>query len=287
MPLRIHALLFMIFTLLAGQLAAEIPKPEKIQLWPEGKSPVAPGEFENSPATLTIYRPSKPNGTAIIICPGGGYGSVVGAEGAPIANWLNTQGITGLVLKYRLPKGNPHRPLLDALHAIRLTRHKAKSWSLDSKRIGIMGFSAGGHLAAMASTKFDLGEGKNTDPVQRESSRPDFAVLIYPVITMGEHTHSGSKRNLLGANPSPEITKLYSNEHQVTAHSPPAFLAHAADDKPVPPINSELFYQALLAKKIPAKYLSLASGGHGLNGYQGPMWEAWKTQSMKWLTELK
>ena len=285
----IQAALATIIIGLPGSLPAKDAEklaPETIKLWPEGKAPAGAGEFENAHATLTIFRPQKPNGTAIVICPGGGYGTVVGAEGAPIAKWLNTQRITGIVLKYRLPKGNPHRPLSDVRQALRITRMRAGDWSLKPDRIGVMGFSAGGHLAAMAATKFDPGEGKTTDPVLRQSSRPDFAILVYPVITMGPDTHRGSRNNLLGRDPGEELIRLYSNELHVTSNTPPTFLAHAADDRPVPPSNSEKFRDALLAKKVPVKYLPLASGGHGLNGYKGPMWDAWQAQSMQWLTGL-
>lgn len=285
----IQAALTSIVLSLTGSLSADETEklaPETIKLWPEGKAPLGDGEFEKANATLTIFRPQKPNGTAIVICPGGGYGQVVGGEGAPIAKWLNTQGIVGIVLNYRLPKGNPHRPLSDVRRALRMTRSRSEDWNLKSDRIGVMGFSAGGHLAAMAATKFDLDARKSSDPVRQESSRPDFAILVYPVITMGPGTHAGSRNNLLGPNPSDKLIRLYSNELLVTANTPPTFLAHAADDRPVPPINSEKFRDALFAKKVPAKYLPLASGGHGLNGYKGPMWDAWQTQSMQWLTAL-
>jgi acetyl esterase/lipase len=286
MKRKIRTALTALILAITGALSADEVASETIKLWPEGKAPTRAGVFENGNATLTIFRPQKPNGTAIVICPGGGYGQVVGAEGAPIAKWLNTQGIVGIVLKYRLPKGNPYRPLSDVQRALQLTRSRATDWNLKEDRIGVMGFSAGGHLAAMAATKFEPGEGKTTDPIKRQRSRPDFAILVYPVITMGSDTHGGSRNNLLGPNPSEELIRLYSNELHVTGKTPPTFLAHAADDGPVPPSNSEMFQKALLAKNIPAKYLPLASGGHGLNGYQGPMWDAWQTQSMRWLTDL-
>lgn len=273
----------------AGPLAAENPEnptPQTIALWPTGEAPLGEGQFEEAKATLTIFRPQKPNGTAIVICPGGGYASVVHGEGAPIARWLNEQGIVGLVLKYRLPNGNPHRPLSDVQRALRLTRLRAVEWHLESDRLGVMGFSAGGHLAAMAATKFDLGEATADDPIDRQSCRPDFAILVYPVITMGPDTHGGSRNNLLGPNPEEESIRRYSNELNVTTHTPPTFLAHAVDDKLVPSRHSEMFQNALLAKDVAVKYLPLARGGHGLNGYQGPMWDAWQTQSMQWLTGL-
>ncbi|MEN8678870.1 MAG: alpha/beta hydrolase [Akkermansiaceae bacterium] len=260
--------------------------PEPIKLWPEGKAPLGDGKFENADPTITVFRPEKPNGTAFVIAPGGGYARVVKGEGAPIAKWLNTHGITGFVLDYRLPKGNPNRPLLDVKRALRMTRMRATDWDLKTDRIGIIGFSAGGHLASMAVTKYDLGEGKTTDPIQRESSRPDFAILVYPVITMGEGTHRGSRKNLLGAEPSGELIQRYSNELHITAKTPPTYLVHAIDDVVVPASNSEGFHKALVANKVPTKYLPLPRGGHGLNGYKGPMWDAWQTRSMEWLSAL-
>lgn len=275
------AILSALTVTLSGQQA-----PETIKLWPEGKAPFGDGNFENANSTITVFRPEKPNGTAFVIAPGGGYGQVVKGEGAPIAKWLNTHGITGVVLNYRLPKGNPQRPLSDVKRALKMTRMRASDWNLKGDQIGIIGFSAGGHLASMAITKFDLGEGKSADPIQRQSSRPDFAILVYPVITMGEGTHKGSLRNLLGDKPGDDLIKLYSTELQITANTPPTYLAHALDDRLVPASNSENFYKALLEKNTPAKYLPLPRGGHGLNGYKGPMWDAWQTQSMEWLGQL-
>lgn len=276
---------FAIIFILAANLSAQ-QSHKIIKLWPEGKAPVGGGNFEQANATLTIFHPERPNGTAFVITPGGGYGQVVKGEGAPIAKWLNTHGITGVVLNYRLPKGNPLRPLFDVKRALRMTRMRAADWNLQADRIGIIGFSAGGHLASMAVTKYDLGESKTTDPIQRQSSRPDFAILVYPVITMGEGTHKGSRQNLLGADPSEDLMKLYSNELHITRKTPPTYLAHAIDDHVVPASNSEKFHQALVAKNIASKYLPLPRGGHGLNGYKGPMWDAWQAQSMDWLDQL-
>ena len=149
-----------------------------------------------------------------------------------------------------------------------------------------MGFSAGGHLASTAATQFQRARPDIKDPIERLSSRPDFAILVYPVITMGELTHGGSKRNLLGANPSAELTRSMSSELQVSKSTPPCFLAHAVDDKPVPPIHSRLFYQAMQKQKVPGKYLELPNGGHGLNGYKGPSWDAWQKQSLEWLQSV-
>lgn len=265
----------------------ENKQPERLSLW-NGKAPSGDGETEEADAWLTVHRPTKSSGAAIIICPGGGYGGLVtGPEGHGIAAWLNEHGVTGAVLEYRLPKGRHRVPLLDAQRAIRTVRARSKEWNLEGSGIGIMGFSAGGHLASTAATHFDLGDPAATNPLDRVSSRPDFAILVYPVITMGTFTHQGSKTNLLGDSPAPTLIELYSNEKQVTNLTPPTFLAHALDDKPVPPDNSKLFYEALRKHDIPSKYLELASGGHGLNGYKGPMWDAWQEQSLAWLAEMK
>lgn len=252
------------------------PKPQRISLW-AGESPA-------SKAAITPHLPANGNGTAVVICPGGGYGTLVtGAEGHGIARWLNEHGIAGIVLEYELPKGRSQVPLHDAQRAIRLARANAKDWKLNTDRIGIMGFSAGGHLASTAGTHFDAGDPKAADPIDRQSCRPAFMILIYPVITMGEKTHQGSKRNLLGKDPSVESVTLFSNEKQVTKNTPPTFLAHAKDDKVVVPDNSRMFHEALKAKNIASEYLELPSGGHGLNRYRGPMWEAWQTNSLRWL----
>jgi acetyl esterase/lipase len=222
-----------------------------------------------------------------VICPGGGYsGLVIDAEGHGIAKWLNLHGVTGIVLEYRLPKGIPFVPLLDAQRAIRTVRSGAKDWNIDPNRIGIIGFSAGGHLASTAGTHFDAGDSEASSPIDQVSCRPDIMILIYPVITMGEKTDRGSKYNLMG-HAKPEIVELFSNEKQVTKQTPPAFLGHAQDDTVVTPDNSRMFYEALQAQKVEANYLQLPYGGHGLNGYEGPMWNAWQTQSLEWLASLK
>ncbi len=259
-------------------------------LWPDG-APLGDGQVERAQAILTLHRPppEKATGTAIVICPGGGYGGLVtGAEGHGIARWLNTQGIAGLVLEYRLPRGRPLVPLLDAQRAIRTARFKATSWGLRPNRIGIVGFSAGGHLASTAATHFDQGRADALEPIDRLSCRPDFAILVYPVVSMTESwTHGGSRENLLGRTRPPELEVLYSNERQVTHQTPPIFLAHAKDDTAVPAENSRRLYEALRAHHVPTEYLELPSGGHGLNGYQGPMWDAWQTKSIHWLRAQK
>lgn len=269
------------------KLAGERIEPQRIPLW-NGRAPVGDGQFQDTEAWITVHRPSKGNGTAVVICPGGGYGRLVTEpEGHGIAVWLNQHGIVGVVLEYRLPAGRPFVPLLDAQRALRTVRANAQAWKIEPSRIGIMGFSAGGHLASTAGTHFDEGETTAADAVDRVSCRPDFLILVYPVISMGESTHAGSRTNLLGKDPSPKLVELFSNERQVTPRTPPTFLAHALDDKPVPPAHSQAFYDALQAQKIPSQYLELPSGGHGLNGYKGPMWDAWQGKSLAWLAQLK
>jgi acetyl esterase/lipase len=268
-------------------ISVQAAEPEKIALW-TGQAPVGDGTFAATNAFITVYRPEKPNGAAVVICPGGGYRvRMMKPEGHEIARWLNEHGITGVVLEYRLPNEKSFVPLLDAQRAIRTVRSKAPEWGCDPKRIGIAGFSAGGHLASTAATHFDIGDAQSADPVSRLSSRPDFAVLIYPVITMGEKTHAGSKGRLLGGNPSAEAIDLFSNEKQVTEQTPPTFLAHAQDDRAVPADNSQLFFEALQAHNVAAEYLKLPSGGHGLNGYKGPMWEEWQTKALQWMAAQK
>jgi acetyl esterase/lipase len=258
---------------------------ERLSLW-NGHAPLGDGSFEEADAWLTVHRPEHSNGTAIVICPGGGYGGLVtGAEGHGIAAWLNSHGITGAVLEYRLPAGRYRVPLLDAQRAIRTVRAHAAEWKLRSDRIGIMGFSAGGHLAATAATHFDDGDAQAQEAVDRVGCRPDFAVLIYPVVTMGTLTHGGSRNALLGKEPSAELIKEFSNELQVTDRTPPTFLAHARDDEAVPPAHSQSFYEALKAQHVPTEYLELEGGGHGLNGYKGPYWDAWQKRSLEWLAE--
>jgi acetyl esterase/lipase len=268
----------------AGEKNAE---PLRVALW-NGRAPVGEGRFEEAETWITVHRPAKGNGAAVVICPGGGYGGLVtGAEGHGIAVWLNQHNVTGVVLEYRLPKGRPYVPLLDAQRALRTVRARAKEWELDPARIGIMGFSAGGHLASTAATHFDDGDPDSADAVERLGCRPDFAILVYPVISLGDFAHSGSRRNLLGAEPSPELIEEFSNDKQVTEKTPPVFLAHAVDDKPVPIAHSRQFHAALQAHKVASHLLELPSGGHGLNGYKGPMWDAWQEQSLAWLAELK
>jgi acetyl esterase/lipase len=264
-------------------LSQEPAAPEKLPLW-AGEAPIGEGKTAPSTATLTLYRPANPNGTAIVICPGGGYGGLaIEPEGHGIAKWLNKHGITGIVLQYRLPQGNHHLPILDAQQAIRTVRAKAADWKISPDRIGIIGFSAGGHLAATAATQFDAGDASSTDPIAKFSSRPDFAILIYPVISMGAIGHAGSRQNLLGKTPPEDLILKYSCEKQVTEKTPRCYIAHPVNDRIVPVENSRQFATALKSKGVPCEYLELPSGDHGLNGYKGPMWDAWQDGVLKWL----
>lgn len=200
---------------------------------------------------------------------------------------MNKHGVTGVVFEYRLPKGRPFVPLLDAQRAIRTVRANAAAWGVDPAKVGIIGFSAGGHLASTAGAHFDAGDPAAADAVGKQSSRPDFVVLVYPVVSMGPKGHAGSRTNLLGKQPDEKLVAQFSNETQVTAKTPPMFLTHPKDDKVVAPDNSRMLYDALRAAKVPAEYLELPSGGHGLNGYKGPMWDAWQARSLEWLREQK
>ncbi|MFM7248541.1 MAG: alpha/beta hydrolase [Planctomycetaceae bacterium] len=286
-------LLFAVALAASGFLARASEPAPRIGLW-DGRAPVgAPGsdEREDADAFLTVHLPAARAGVgptpAVVICPGGGYGGLVtGPEGHGIAAWLNANGIAGIVLEYRLPHGRAFVPLADASRAIRTVRAKAKEWRIDPAKVGIMGFSAGGHLASTAATHFDAGDATAADPVARESSRPDFAILVYPVIVMGEGTHAGSRENLLGKDPPADLAALFSNERQVTERTPPTYLAHAIDDAPVPISNSRAFHAACRAKGVTSELLELPSGGHGLDGYKGPNWDAWQTGSLEWLASL-
>lgn len=276
------------FTTLFNWGAARAAEPLRLPLWPDDQAPLGDNRFEKAAVPITVHLPdaAKATGAAVVICPGGGYGGrVVEGEGHGIARWLNTNGIAGIVLEYRLPQGDYHRPLLDAQRAIRMVRAHAAEWKLDPDRVGIMGFSAGGHLASTAGTHFDSGHPSTTDPVERLSCRPSFLVLVYPVITMGENTHGGTRNNLLGPSPSAELVDRFSNEKQVTAQTPPTFLTHARTDAVVPVAHSRVFLEALKAHQVPAELLEFPEGNHGYNGYQGKEWDAWQKRCVEWLGE--
>jgi len=281
-----------------------------IPLWPSGKVP----NFQKTDETekrdtsdiiriskvqspdIAVYLPSKRNATgqAVIICPGGGYAILAYEwEGSDIAKWFNSKGIAAIVLKYRLPNSKSNiipnqSPLLDAKRAIRLVRYNAAKWNINKDKIGIMGFSAGGHLASTLGTHFDSGDGDSKDPVEQFSSRPDFMLLIYPVISMTKDImHKGSRNNLIGENPTEDLAKLYSNELQVTKNTPPTFLIHAADDKTVPVENSLLFFQALKDNNVPVEMHIYPTGGHGFGLAIGKYYlETWTDRCIDWLRGL-
>jgi len=238
-----------------------------IPLWPEG-APGALGTNANDIPTVTPYLPNGTNatGAAMVICPGGGYGHLAAHEGNDYALWLNQQGVTGFVLKYRLgSQGYRHPAMLnDAARAVRWVRAHAKDYKIDPKRVGIMGSSAGGHLASTLLTHFDSGNPNATDMVERQSSRPDLGILCYAVITLGEFTHKGSLHNLLGTNPPPELVKNLSNELQVTTNTPPCFLWTTFEDKAVPMENTLQFAEALRKNHVPFDLHVYQKGGHGM-----------------------
>ena len=259
---------------------------EPIKLWPDC-APGAVGREAADVPTLTPYFPSpeKATGAAVIVCPGGGYGHLAQHEGEPVAQWLNTLGVAAFVLKYRLgPRYQQPAPLLDAQRAIRLVRANASKWNLDIERVGILGFSAGGHLAATAGTHYDAGDPGTADPLERVSSRPSVMILLYPVVTMREFTHAGSKKNLLGGNPAPELVALYSNEEQVTKDTPPAFLVHTFADTAVPVENSLQLVAALRKAKVPVELHLYEKGAHGFGlGRGDPVLSTWPARCADWL----
>ena len=245
--------------------AAAQPKVEL--LWPGG-APGAVGTEEADRPSLTPWPApaDKANGAAVVVCPGGAYGFLAADhEGKQVAGWLNSFGVSAFVLKYRLaPRYHQPAPLQDAQRAIRMVRAAAREWNVDTRRIGIMGFSAGGHLASTAGTHFDDAQGPTADAIDRCSSRPDFMILIYPVITMDlKYTHRGSRNNLLGPDPDANLVERYSNEKQVTAATPPTFLVHTTGDTVVPAENSIQFYLALRQAKVPAELHVYEKGNHG------------------------
>lgn len=249
-----------------------------IPLYPDGvpNSKAIPADFVEinnqgsaskvSTPTLIPFIPANPNGTSVVICPGGGYsGLAIDKEGYAVAKEFNKIGITAFVLKYRLPSDmimvdKTIGPLQDVQTAIMMVRKNAAQWHLLTNKVGLMGFSAGGHLASTGGTHFDKAVIENKEGI---SLRPDFLILMYPVITFGEFTHRGSKNNLVGASATQQMVDLYSNEKQVTANTPPTFLVHATDDKVVPVQNSIMFYQALLTNKVKAEMHIYQEGGHG------------------------
>ncbi len=278
-PLLIVAGLFLINAL--PMHAAPLP------LW----SSAAPGALGNKPQdipTLTAYLPTaeQRNGATMLILPGGGYGALAAHEGKGYAEWLVAQGVTCYVLQYRLGSHGYRHPVMlnDAARGLRTVRAWARRDGLDPARIGIMGSSAGGHLASTLLTHFDAGQADATDPIEHESSRPDLGILCYPVITLETYTHLGSKNNLLGKNPPADLVKFLSNEQQVTAQTPVCFIWHTAEDEAVPVENSLLFTSALSRAKVPFDLHIYQKGKHGIglpaHGAGAPPWD---TDCLHWL----
>jgi acetyl esterase/lipase len=262
---------------------------EKILLWPNG-APGAKGNEDKDQPSLTVYLPApeKASGTAVVICPGGGYGHLaVGHEGEEIGKWLNSIGIAGFVLRYRLAPTYQHPcPMWDVQRGLRTVRARAAEWKIDPSKVGVLGFSAGGHLASTAATHFDDGDAASSDPIDRVSCRPDFAVLCYPVISFTDEsvTHRGSRENLLGKNPANELVELLSNEKQVTAKTPPVFLWHTSEDKGVPPGNSVLFYLACIKSGVPSELHIYEKGPHGIGlAKSHPSASFWPQECEAWL----
>lgn len=277
---------------------SEAAAPLVIPLWPEGvpgAKAIGPERLEEggritnvSEPTLTVYGPAvdRPNGTAVIIAPGGAYGLLSNErEGIQYVHWLSTLGVTTFVLKSRLKEFGHPAPLQDVLRAVRIVRSRAAEFKINPNRLGVMGSSAGGHLAASAGTLFNHPAGKTGAPLDATSARPDFLILMYPVISMDDPVaHAGSRKNLLGEKPVPDLLQLMSLEKQVTSATPPALLIHTQEDQTVPVENSILFYQALTRAKVPAEMYLFEHGSHGM-GMKAEFGTAsdWPRQAAEWL----
>jgi len=277
--------------------AAE-PSPENLKLW-AGDAPEAGGTDAIDSPVIQLYRADSETPTAVIvILPGGGYGGLaMDHEGRQIASWCNKMGVTAAVCVYRHRggggnggKGYGHPvPMLDAQRAIRTVRANAANWNIDAARIGIIGFSAGGHLASTVSTHHDQGNPSSEDAIERVSSRPDFAILAYPVISFDKpFTHRGSQKNLLGENPDPALVASLSNESMVNAQTPPTFLFHTAEDTAVPVANSIVYFTALQAAHVPSEMHIFEKGPHGVGLAAGlPGADAWPNLCKAWLRSHK
>jgi acetyl esterase/lipase len=278
------------WTLLLAMLSAE---PTVIPLYPD-KVPDAVGTTDADKPTLTVVWPAKDKatGTAVVLCPGGGYGTVVMSyEGVEVARWLAERGIAGYVLRYRHgPRYRYPVPLKDVKRALRLVRSRAKDDGVDPERIGVWGFSAGGHLASCAATLFDAGNAKSDDPVERLTCRPAFAVLAYPVIDLeGAKAHAGSRKNLLGDKPDPKLVPALSTHTRVTKETPPTYLFHTTGDKVVLPAHSELFRDACVKAGVSVKLRLSDEGGHGIGlglKMKGTS-KDWAEEVIPWLQERK
>lgn len=264
---------------------------DTLQLWPEG-APGAMGQEEKDQPMLIRYPAPEhmATGAAVVVCPGGGYNMLaMDHEGHQIARWLNSFGVSAYILTYRLGRnGYKHPiPMNDGKRAIRTVRANAENWNIDEERIGVLGFSAGGHMASTLGTHFDAGQEGTTDPIDQVSSRPDFMVLLYPVISFTEdYQHSGSRISLLGEDADPTTVRSLSNELQVTDETPPAFLVHTTEDKAVPPENSIYFYLELKKRNIPVEMHIFEKGRHGLGmGAPGTAFSNWPKLCEEWMLE--
>lgn len=275
-----------IFVLMTN-LPALANDPIELPLWPEG----VPGPIlsDDDTPTLTVYLPDPAvaTGAAVVICPGGGYVNLaMDHEGHDVARWLNSIGVAAFIVKYRRGAGYQHpAPIQDAQRAIRTVRARANEWQVDTNKVGVLGFSAGGHLASTTGTHFDKTYLADNDPVDAQSARPDFMVLIYPVISLTtEYTHQGSKHNLLGKQPSDAESWAFSNELQVSPETPPTFLVHTTEDTAVPPENSILFYMALRKAGVSAEMHIYERGRHGLGmAPSDPAMSTWTTLCATWM----
>jgi acetyl esterase/lipase len=271
-----------------GKVPGAIPNPDYKLIVDSSNNWIKMRNISNPMLDMYPAPAGKSNGTAVIICPGGGYWALaIKHEGSEIAAWLNSIGITAFVLKYRLPDNSMMTdkaigPMQDAQEAVRIVRRHAKEWNINPDKIGIMGFSAGGHLASSLSTHFSE---KTYEPADSTSARPDFSLLIYPVISMDSSiTHSGSRSNLLGEKPSKELVKHFSNELQVGKQTPPAFLVHSIDDYAVPVQNSINYAMALKKFNIPCELHMYQTGGHGYGlGRSSNTESSWPEACKKWL----
>jgi len=278
-------------SLAAQDYFAPVNNPKVELLWPNG-APGALGSEDADKPTVTIYLPSEPQATGmgIVVYPGGGYHHLaMDHEGHQMARWLTSRGIAAFIAQYRLGPRYHHPIMLqDALHAIRLVRSRAAEFRIRPDRIGVLGFSAGGHLASSTATMFDRPEGRAPDGLDSVSSRPDFAVLAYPVITMGQaSTNKGSQENLLGEHPSRELLDALSTEKQVTSQTPPTFLFHTDADEGVPAENSVLFYLALRKAGVPAELHVYRNGEHGVGLAPGDaVLSTWTDRLLAWLHGL-
>jgi acetyl esterase/lipase len=288
--MKTRSIVFNCFVMLAlvHTVRSAEPKSMDMPLWESGAPGALGKEPKDIPMAMVRLPDAKQPTSAIVICPGGGYGHLaMGHEGTDIAQWVNERGMAAIICDYRHRTkgyGNP-APMQDALRAIRLVRANAQAWNIDPNRVGILGFSAGGHLASTVLTKFDAGDANAADAVGKLSSRPDFGILCYPVILFGQpKTHKGSEKNLLGANASAEELRAFQNDLNVTKETPPTFLFHTMEDTAVPPENAVAFYAAMLKSGVPGELHIYEKGKHGIGlGKDVPATNDWSNALERWL----